>query len=117
MIVKEKGWSAIFFAVEKGDIQISKLLFQSGANLDLVGKVHIHENCTIYASIICTQDKRSVLSVAQTYSPTTYEVLLKAKDTISKKVRLLQRFVCICVKSLCLPRCLHTTHTMKNILE
>ena len=46
MVLKEKGWSAIFFAVEKGDVQISKLLLQSGAKLDLVGKVHI--NCVIY---------------------------------------------------------------------
>lgn len=34
----EKGWSAIFFAVEKGDVYISKLLLRSSANLDLVGK-------------------------------------------------------------------------------
>lgn len=34
-----------------------------------------------------TQDKKSVLSVAQRYSPTAYEVLLKAKAVRSKKVK------------------------------
>ena len=37
--VQEKGWSAIFFAAEKADVQMAQLLCEAAANLDLRDKV------------------------------------------------------------------------------
>ena len=38
-LAKGKGWSAIFFAIEKGDMSMSLLLCEFGADLDLLDKV------------------------------------------------------------------------------
>ena len=39
LLFQKKGWSAIFFAAEKGDVHIAQLMCGAGASLELLDKV------------------------------------------------------------------------------